>query len=90
MKKPVTDKKPIIWGYRYWSYSERGMDSASYHLCGGLFVYKIMNNENKKEVESETSKILRGAVGQEMLESFAKKVLEVAPQRMTIKGKNKK
>lgn len=38
VKKPVTDKEPIIWGHRYWSYLERDMGGASCHLCGGLFV----------------------------------------------------
>ena len=41
-KSPVTTKKPIIWGCRYWPYIERCMESESSHPCGGLFVAYFM------------------------------------------------
>jgi hypothetical protein len=40
VKGPVRDKEPIIWGCSDGPYRETGMDSESYHLCGGLFVFK--------------------------------------------------
>ncbi|TAK08454.1 hypothetical protein EPO44_02605 [bacterium] len=40
-KRPVTIKEPIIWGCRYWPYTERYMEGASSHPCGGLFVYHV-------------------------------------------------
>jgi peptidoglycan hydrolase-like protein with peptidoglycan-binding domain len=37
VKKLVTDKKPIIWGYCDQSYLETDTDGESCHPCGGLF-----------------------------------------------------
>jgi hypothetical protein len=53
-KKPVTDKEPIIWGHRYWSYWETGMGAARHHPCGGLFASKphvknSMDDEQQKK-----------------------------------------
>lgn len=37
-ESPVTNRKPIIWGCRYWPYRETGMEVARPHPCGGFSV----------------------------------------------------
>jgi len=35
-QKPVADIKPIVRGYRHWSYVERHMDGESHHPAVGF------------------------------------------------------
>lgn len=55
-QKPGTDTKPIVWGYRDWSYIERCMDGANHHPAVG-FVLPLVGiiTETSHGYASQTS-----------------------------------